>query len=188
MRARVTLVLSFAIGVLALGVITVSVQAATPPLPPPPPIPPPPAGKQTTCTTTGPAWVAWGIHTPNAPASRQHLSGQGLGYPLQQGEGAPEGAHAQDPAEPEPEHHRSRGVQVQEQGRRVVEAPPLRGQLHTTQARGPVQLGAVRRQGRLSSTLGGESVSPPRACGSQSLTLRRSVARAGVPNVPGRRA
>lgn len=26
-----------------------------------------PAGKQTTCTTTGPAWVAYGIHTPNAP-------------------------------------------------------------------------------------------------------------------------
>jgi hypothetical protein len=70
MRARVTLVLSFAIGVLALGVITVSVQAATPPVPPPPPIPPQPAGKHTTCTTTGPAWVAWGIHTPNAPPRR----------------------------------------------------------------------------------------------------------------------
>jgi len=25
-----------------------------------------PAGKPTTCRTTGPAWAAWAIHTPNA--------------------------------------------------------------------------------------------------------------------------
>jgi hypothetical protein len=29
-----------------------------------------PSGHQTTCTTTGPAWLAYGIHTPNAPPRR----------------------------------------------------------------------------------------------------------------------
>src|SRR3954454_6075371 len=71
MRVRVTSPSCLAIGLLALGVITASVQAAPPPpLPPPPTIPTMPAGKQTTCRTTGPAWATWGIHTPNAPPRR----------------------------------------------------------------------------------------------------------------------
>ena len=60
--------LSLVTGLLAFGVVTASVPAATPP--PPPPITTMPAGKQTTCTTTGPIWVAYGIHTPNAPPLR----------------------------------------------------------------------------------------------------------------------
>jgi len=72
MRARVAFASCLAIGLLALGVIIASVQAAPPPppLPPPPTIPTMPAGKQTTCRTTGPAWATWGIHTPNAPPRR----------------------------------------------------------------------------------------------------------------------
>jgi hypothetical protein len=68
MRARVSLALSLATGLLAFGVVTAPVPAATPP--PPPTITTMPAGKQTTCTTTGPIWVAYGIHTPNAPPLR----------------------------------------------------------------------------------------------------------------------
>ena len=37
---------------------------------PPPGIPPPPKGPQTTCTMTGPAWVAYGVHAPNGPPRR----------------------------------------------------------------------------------------------------------------------
>src|SRR3954453_898177 len=71
MKVRVTSALCLAIGLLALGVITASVQGATPPpLPPPPTLPAMPEGKQTTCRTTGPAWATWGIHTPNAPPRR----------------------------------------------------------------------------------------------------------------------
>src|SRR3954454_1949706 len=71
MRVRVTSALCLAIGLLALGVVTASVQGATPPpLPPPTTIPAMPEGKQTTCRTTGPAWATWGIHTPNAPPRR----------------------------------------------------------------------------------------------------------------------
>jgi hypothetical protein len=70
MRVRVSSALCLAIGLLVLGVVVASVQAATPALPPHPTIPAMPAGKQTTCRTTGPAWATWGIHTPNAPPRR----------------------------------------------------------------------------------------------------------------------
>src|SRR3954470_20499737 len=43
---------------------------AAPPPPSPPGIPPMPSGPQQHCKTTGPAWVAYGIHTPNAPPIR----------------------------------------------------------------------------------------------------------------------
>jgi hypothetical protein len=66
-KAQFTLASLLALGLLALGVLVAPVPAATPP---PPPIPTLPAGKQTTCTTTGPAWVAYGVHTPNAPPRR----------------------------------------------------------------------------------------------------------------------
>lgn len=60
--------------VLAVGLVGGAAQArgAARPLAvtPPPGIPPMPKGPQTSCTMTGPAWVAYGVHTPNAPPRR----------------------------------------------------------------------------------------------------------------------
>ena len=55
-------------------------------------------------------WVAYGIHTPNAPprkGSKYRVTAWGL--TCKQGDGPLEGAHPPDPAEPEPE--RSPGPQ-----------------------------------------------------------------------------
>jgi hypothetical protein len=54
--------------VLAMALVD-GVPAALKP-PPPPPITAMPTGPTTRCTMTGPAWVVWGVHTPNAPPSR----------------------------------------------------------------------------------------------------------------------
>jgi len=54
--------------------MTASTVVAAPLAVQPPPAPPGvttvPAGPRTRCTTSGPAWVAYGIHTPNAPPRR----------------------------------------------------------------------------------------------------------------------
>jgi hypothetical protein len=58
---------------LVLAVVVGSVGAtplAVPKPPPPSSIPPMPKGPTTRCTMTGPAWAAYGIHTPNSPPRR----------------------------------------------------------------------------------------------------------------------
>jgi hypothetical protein len=71
MPVRGTVTLLAAMLVLAWAVGSTSAQPAAPPQPlPPTGIPTMPKGPTTKCTTTGPAWAVWGVHTPNAPARR----------------------------------------------------------------------------------------------------------------------
>jgi hypothetical protein len=67
-RRTVTLAI---VALLGLAVVAGSAGATAATEPPPPPgIPTMPKGHQTSCTMTGPAWAAYGVHTPNAAPRR----------------------------------------------------------------------------------------------------------------------
>jgi hypothetical protein len=70
LRMRTRLTLPALVFVLALASVDAAPATYAPPQPPPPAIPPMPKGPTTRCTTTGPAWALWGIHTPNSPPLR----------------------------------------------------------------------------------------------------------------------
>lgn len=67
-RRASILVVVLSLALAEMAGFAVAGSATTPPPPAPPPvIPKMPKGSQTRCTTTGPAWSLWGVHTPNAP-------------------------------------------------------------------------------------------------------------------------
>jgi hypothetical protein len=74
------------LALLALTAVSAGATALAVPAPPQPPpaIPPVPKGPQTTCITTGPPWLAYGIHTPNAPPRGNKYRVSAWGIPCSQ--------------------------------------------------------------------------------------------------------
>lgn len=68
--AAVALVVAFLTSVSGLAAAASHGESTPLALPPPPAITMLPAGPRTSCRMSGPAWVLYGVHTPNGPPRR----------------------------------------------------------------------------------------------------------------------